>query len=97
MANMPGRCSLRLPATSRQPGANPRRSAQRAPATAAVAARQLTDGSRRLSPMHGRRRVAAVRMLQSGARWKMIDWRDVMAEGTCYAIVNEFSIVGRIP
>jgi hypothetical protein len=50
MANMPGRCSLRLPATSRQPGANPRRSAQRAPATAAVAARQLTDGSRRLSP-----------------------------------------------
>jgi hypothetical protein len=29
MANMPGRCSLRLPATSRQPGANPRRSAQR--------------------------------------------------------------------
>jgi hypothetical protein len=47
--------------------------------------------------MHGRRRVAAVRMLQSGARWKMIDWRDVMAEGTCYAIVNEFSMVGRIP
>jgi hypothetical protein len=32
MANMPGRCSLRLPATSQQPGANPRRSAQRAPA-----------------------------------------------------------------
>ena len=26
----------------------------------------------------------------------MIDWRDVMAEDTYYAIVNDFSIVGRI-
>jgi hypothetical protein len=67
MADMPGRCALRLPATSRQPGADPRRSAERAPARLRLRGGNLRTaaGSRHHAwPTKGRRGTdAAVRPL----------------------------------